>query len=85
MEIYRIGAKLETSQRPLTSGDRALVLLTTQEMEHPSQLSGLENMIRHLPSAQGARGCRVEARRDCLCVAAMPSYAAMEKIIGALS
>ena len=67
MEIYRIGAKLETSQRPLTSGDRALVLLTTQEMEHPSQLSGLENMIRHLPSAQGARGCRVEARRDCLC------------------
>ena len=66
MEIYRIGPKLEVIQGPLAPGDRALVLLTTQEMEHPPQLTGLENVIRHIPSAQGARGCRVEARRDCL-------------------
>lgn len=66
MEIYRIGPKLELMQGPLAPGDRALVLLTTQEMEHPPQLTGLENVIRHIPSAQGARGCRVEARRGCL-------------------
>ena len=66
MEIYRISQKLEMSQKPLTPGERALVLLTTQEMEHPPQLARLENIIRHIPSAQGARGCRVEARRDYL-------------------
>ena len=57
MEIYRISQKLEMSQKPLTPGERALVLLTTQEMEHPPQLARLENIIRHIPSAQGARGC----------------------------
>ena len=42
MEIYRVGPKLEVIQGPLAPGDRALVLLTTQEMEHPPQLTGLD-------------------------------------------
>lgn len=67
MEIYLIGSRLEASQRPLAREDRALVLFTSQDLEHPPELPGLEGILCHLPSANGARGCRVEARRDCLC------------------
>ena len=67
MELYRIGPRLEEVQRPLAPEDRALVLLTSQELERPPQQAGPEDVLRHTPSAREARGCRAEVRRDCLC------------------
>lgn len=67
METYLIAQRLEAVQRPLVPEDRALVLLTSQELEHPPQLAGLEAIIRHTPSARDARSCRAEARREFLC------------------
>ena len=67
MELYRIGPRLEEVQRPLAPEDRALVLLTSQELERPPQAAGPEDVLRHTPSAREARGCRAEVRRDCLC------------------
>ena len=37
MELYRIGPRLEEVQRPLAPEDRALVLLTSQELENLKQ------------------------------------------------
>ena len=67
MELYRIGPRLEEVQRPLAPEDRALVLLTSQELERPPQQAGPEDVLRHTPSAREARGCRAEVRRACRC------------------
>lgn len=67
MELYRIGPKLETLPWPPAPEDRVLILLTSQELERLPQPAGPEDILCHTPSAQGARGCRAEVRRDCLC------------------
>ena len=54
MELYRIGPRLEEVQRPLAPEDRALVLLTSQELERPPQQAGPEDVLRHTPSAREA-------------------------------
>lgn len=67
MEVYLFGQCLELIQRPIDTEDRALILLTSEELVHAPRLPGLEQVLHHIPSARDARLCKAESHRDCLC------------------
>lgn len=62
-----------TIQETLTHADHApepetpaVVLMTSEELNHQPTLSGLEHVLLHTPSAQDAKVCKADVRWDCL-------------------
>ena len=67
MYLYNICAAMNPLEGISASGRNVLVLLTSEELEKGVDIPGLERIIRHTPSVQGARACKAEFRHDCLC------------------
>lgn len=67
MELYSIGNGLVPAEGNPADTACTLVLLTPEELERGEPLPGPESVLRHTPNPRGARICRAESRRDCLC------------------
>lgn len=67
MHTYLIGQTLTALDRAPEPGEDVLTLLTSEELPKSPALSGLEGVLHHMPPACGARVCKAEVRRDCLC------------------
>ena len=66
MYVYGLGQSLTLLEGMPASGTAAVYLLTSEELDRNPKLPGLEEVLRHTPSARDARVCKAEARRDCL-------------------
>lgn len=66
MYIYGLGQSLTLLEGAPAPGTAAVYLLTSEELDRNPRLPGLEEVLRHTPSARDARVCKAEVRRDCL-------------------
>ena len=66
MKWYLIGETLSLLERAPEERETAAVLLTSDELAHTAELSGLARVLHHTPQARDARVCKAEVRSDCL-------------------
>ena len=66
MHWYTIQETLTHTDHPPQPETPAVVLLTSEELEHHPTLPGLETVLLHTPSAQDAKVCKADVRWDCL-------------------
>ena len=66
MYVYGLGQSLTLLEGEPAPGTAAVYLLTSEELDRNPQLPGLEEVLRHTPSARDARVSKAEVRRDCL-------------------
>ena len=66
MYVYGLGQSLTLLEGDPAPGMAAVYLLTSEELDRNPRLPGLEEVLRHTPSARDARVCKAEVRRDCL-------------------
>lgn len=67
MYQYKIGSTLTPLSGPSDPAARALILLTSEELDQQPRLPGLEQLLCHTPTARDARVCKAEAHRNYLC------------------
>ena len=67
MYQYRIGSNLTPLSGKPEPDTCVLTLLSSEELEQNLQLPGLEQFLRHTPTARDARVCRAEPHRNYLC------------------
>ena len=66
MHWYTIQETLTHTDHPPQPETPAVVLLTSEELDHHPTLPGLETVLLHTPSAQDAKVCKADVRWDCL-------------------
>ena len=66
MHWYAIQETLTHTDHPPKPETPAVVLLTSEELDHHPTLPGLETVLLHTPSAQDAKVCKADVRWDCL-------------------
>ena len=66
MHWYAIQETLTHTDHPPQPETPAVVLLTSEELDHHPTLPGLETVLLHTPSAQDAKVCKADVRWDCL-------------------
>ena len=66
MYIYGLGQSLTLLEGVPAPGTAAVCLLTSEELDRNPRLPGLEEVLRHTPSARDARVCKAEVRRGYL-------------------
>lgn len=66
MHWYTIQETLTHTDHPPKPETPAVVLLTSEELDHHPTLPGLETVLLHTPSAQDAKVCKADVRWDCL-------------------
>ena len=66
MYVYGLGQSLTLLEGAPAPGMAAVYLLTSEELDRNPRLPGLEEVLRHTPTARDARVCKAEVRRDCL-------------------
>lgn len=66
MKQYVIGQTLTPCEQIPSSDTPSVLLMTSEELSHKPELSGLERTLHHTPPARDARICKAEARSDCI-------------------
>ena len=67
MYQYRIGSNLTPLSGKPDPDTCVLTLLSSEELDQNLQLPGLEQVLRHTPTARDARVCKAEPHRNYLC------------------
>ncbi len=66
MNWYAIRRTLVPLERAPEETEAAVLLLSSEELAHAQQLSGLGGVLEHTPGARDARVCKAEVRSNCL-------------------